>query len=304
MIDEVKAYHGSPCRDIITGKLKKGKTGYIGPGIYFSEDKEYTRRYAKKYGAGAIYEVEINMMNPLILTGDNPTKDFLTVVYGTESVYNRRKRKQSNICYIIESKDIKKFLSIGYDGVIWDFAGNKEYVLYSNDNIRIIDKEDILEESKNVETTFYRLYSEIRHFLDKLLKTPIKVEASKYLIDRGLTKQRLIKLMRDNEIIKREEKILVPGKDDVKHVQYSVKYTLKPDSFDDKIEKIFNKYFGEVEKKKINEEMDMFSCPNIVGVVSGRGKGVGSEMCDRWAGYVNDNKDKERKLFKDDNKKK
>jgi hypothetical protein len=145
--ENIKAYHGSPCKDIVTGKFKRGKTGYLGPGIYFSEDKDYTIRYAKKYVEGAIYEVEINLLNPLVLTGDNPTKDFLTAIYGTESVYLRREKKQSNICYLIESKDIKKFLSMGYDGVIWDFAGNKEYVLYDNSNITIINKEEVLQES-------------------------------------------------------------------------------------------------------------------------------------------------------------
>ena len=52
----------------------------------------------------------------------------------------------------------------------------------------------------------------------------------------------------------------------------------------------------------LNEEMNMYSCPNIIGVVAGKGKGVGSEMCDRWAKYVNDNKDKPRSLFADEDK--
>ena len=294
------AYHGSPCRDIVTGKFKKGQHGYLGPGIYFSEDQYYAKRYAKKYGSGALYTAEIVLNNPLILTDENPTKDFLTVVYGTESVYARRERKQSNSCYLIEPKDIKKFLSMGYDGVIWDFAGNKEFVLYSNENISILDKEDILEESKKEETTFYRFYSEIRKFLENILKNPIKTKPSKYLEDRKFTKERLIKLLMNNNIIKRDEKILVPGKDDVKHVQYSIKYTLKPESFNDKIEKIYKKYFGEEDGNVLNEEMDMFSCANIVGVVSGKGKGVGSEMCDRWANYVNKKKDKPRSVFADE----
>lgn len=308
--ESIKAYHGSPCMDIVTGKFKKGKTGYLGPAIYFSQEKEYTMRYAKKYGTGSIYEVEINMYNPLVLTGDNPTKDFLTVVYKTDKVFLNRERKQSNICYIIEPKDIKKFLSMGYDGVIWDFAGNKEYVLYDNSNISIIGKEDILEESKKEETTFYRFYSEVRAFLTKLLKTPIKAKPNKYLEDRGFTKTRLIKLLRDNEIIKRDEKILVPGNDDVKHVTYSVKYTLKSNAFEDKIEQIYKKYFSDNEIKEgvikqrvlrdvLTEDMSMYSCANIIGVVSGKGKGVGSEMCDRWAKYVNDNKDKKRTVLKD-----
>ena len=107
--------------------------------------------------------------------------------------------------------------------------------------------ESMLLESKKEETTFYRFYSEIRNFLSKLLKTPIKAKPNKYLTDRGFTKDRLIKVLMDNGILKRDEKIFVPGKDDVKHVTYSVKYTLKSDTFEDKIEKIHGKYFPEVQ---------------------------------------------------------
>ena len=160
--ENIKAYHGSPCGDIVTGKFKRGKHGYLGPGIYFSEDQYYAKRYAKKYGRGTLYTAEIRLNNPLVLTDENPTKDFLTVVYGTESVYLRRERKQSNSCYIIEPKDIKKFLSMGYDGVIWDFAGNKEYVLYDNSNITIINKEEVLEEGKIMKKDKYQEY--IKHF--------------------------------------------------------------------------------------------------------------------------------------------
>lgn len=139
------AYHGSPCREIVTGKFKKGKNGYLGPGIYFSEDKDYSIRYAKKFGSGSLYKVEIDLYNPLIITSDNPTEVFLTVVYGTDSVYKRRTNKQSNICYLITSSDVKKFLNKGFDGVIWDYAGNKEFVLYDNNGIHIINNEFINE---------------------------------------------------------------------------------------------------------------------------------------------------------------
>ena len=141
----VKAYHGSPCTTI--GKFKKGSHGVLGPGIYFSEEKDYTTKYAKKYGSGAIYEVEIELYKPLVLTSDNPTKDFLDFVYKTESVYRRREQKQSNINYMVETKDVKKFLSMGYDGVIWDYAGNKEYVVYDGSKITILNKDDMISES-------------------------------------------------------------------------------------------------------------------------------------------------------------
>ena len=189
--ESIKAYHGSPCKDIVTGKFKRGKTGYLGPGIYFSADKEYSRRYARKYGEGAIYEVEINLLNPLILTGNNPTKDFLTAVYKTEKIYLNRERKQSNICYLIEPKDIKKFLSLGYDGVIWDFADNKEYVLYDNSSITIINKEEVLRESieNNMEKDVKQIAKELTPYMKSLFE---------YMSKHGHTTKKAPKIILDN----------------------------------------------------------------------------------------------------------
>lgn len=189
--ESIKAFHGSPCKDIVTGKFKRGKTGYLGPGIYFSEDKEYSRRYARKYGEGAIYEVEINLLNPLVLTGDNPTKDFLTAVYKTEKVYLNRERKQSNICYLIEAKDIRRFLSLGYDGVIWDFAGNKEYVLYDNSNITIINKEEVLRESieDNMDRDVKEIGAELKPYIKSLFE---------YMSKHGHTTKQAPKIILDN----------------------------------------------------------------------------------------------------------
>jgi len=165
------------------------------------------------------------------------------------------------------------------------------------------------------ETTFYRFNSEIKSFLGKLKNKPIQAEPSKYLKDRGFTKDKLIRLLIKKGIIDRNEKILTPDKDGVKNVKYTVKYKIHVSTednnvsgkttdvtsqcFDDKIEKIYKSFFGEP-SKVLKEEMDMFSCPNIVGVVSGRGGGVGSKMCDRWAEYVNNSKDKKRTVFKDE----
>lgn len=189
--ESIKAYHGSPCGDIVTGKFKRGKHGYLGPGIYFSEDQYYAKHYAKKYGMGTLYTAEIRLNNPLVLTDENPTKDFLTAVYGTESVYLRRERKQSNSCYIIEPKDIKKFLSMGYDGVIWDFAGNKEYVLYDNSNITIINKEEVLRESieDNMDKDVKQIAQELRPYMKSLFD---------YMSKHGHTTKKSPKIILDN----------------------------------------------------------------------------------------------------------
>lgn len=144
------AYHGSPSGDIVTGKFKKGKRGYMGPGIYFSKDIDYAKHYAKQMGSGTLYTVRISLDNPLVLTSANPTEEMLTQLYGSPVIYKRRAMKQSMDTYIIESKDIKKLFSLGYDGVIWKYAGNEEYVLYDNSQIEILEKNEVgMNESKS-----------------------------------------------------------------------------------------------------------------------------------------------------------
>lgn len=144
-VDELTAYHGSPSDSITTGKFKKGKHGYLGPGIYFTDTMDKARHYARKYdGNGTIYTVEITLNNPLELNSDNQTREFLYKVYGTDSVYRRRANRQSFDTYIITSNDIKKLYSLGYDGVKYTFAGETDYVIYDNSQIKIIDKQSVI----------------------------------------------------------------------------------------------------------------------------------------------------------------
>lgn len=124
--------------------------------------------------------------------------------------------------------------------------------------------------TKKEETTFYRFYSEIKAFLNKLLNKPIKAEPSKYLLDRGFTKDRLIRLFMNEGILKRNERIMVPGKDDVKNVQYNVKYTLinpmfgsNSETFENKLEKIHKKYFG---SEKLDESVRLLEYMNLNSV--------------------------------------
>lgn len=143
-IDELTAYHGSPSGSIVTGKFKKGKNGYLGPGIYFTDTTDRARHYARKYdGKGTIYTVEIILNKPLELTSDNQTREFLLKVYGTDSVYRRRSSKQAFDTHIITSKDINKLYSLGYDGVKYTFSGETDYVVYDNSQIKIINKKNI-----------------------------------------------------------------------------------------------------------------------------------------------------------------
>lgn len=106
------------------------------------------------------------------------------------------------------------------------------------------------------ETTYYRFLSEVRAFLAKLIKEPIKAEPSKYLKDRDFTKSKLIKDLMSRDVLERHEKILDSTNSDEKTAKYVVKYKVKKKDFEKRIHKIYIKYFekNEPDKENINED--------------------------------------------------
>lgn len=113
---------------------------------------------------------------------------------------------------------------------------------------------------KEKETTYYRFLSEVRAFLAKIMKEPIKAEPSKYLKDRDFTKSKLIKELMSRDILERHEKILDSTNSEEKTAKYVVKYKVKKKNFEDKVYKIYIKYFEKNEpdkeenKEKLNED--------------------------------------------------
>lgn len=109
--------------------------------------------------------------------------------------------------------------------------------------------------AQELETTYYRFLSEVKAFLSKLIKNPIKAEPNKYLKDRKFTKTKLINVLIKKDVLERHEKILDSTNSDEKEAKYVVKYKVKKKDFENKIHKIYIKYFEEnlPEKKDINE---------------------------------------------------
>lgn len=108
-----------------------------------------------------------------------------------------------------------------------------------------------------LETTSYRFLSEVRAFLAKLIKNPIGAEPSKYLKDRNFNKTRLINVLRDRGVIERHEKILDSTNSDEEKAKYVVKYKVRKKDFENKINKIYIKYFEKnlPEKKSVDESV-------------------------------------------------
>ena len=115
------------------------------------------------------------------------------------------------------------------------------------------DISGILRESEEKdEVTYYRFLSEVKAFLAKLMSKPIDAKPSKYLIDRGVTKEKLIRDLRNKGVLERHEKILDSTNSDKKKATYTVKYKVRKKNFEDRIHWLYAKYF----EKNVNESVD------------------------------------------------
>ena len=130
-------YHGSNAYEEIH-VFRRGKSGYLGGGIYLTDSEDYARRYADKNGyKGRIYNVYANAENPLVVTTDTPAKEILHTIYRTDSVYNRRIAKQANEASIITSADIKKLRDAGYDAIVWEYGNSTEVSVFEANQIKL-----------------------------------------------------------------------------------------------------------------------------------------------------------------------
>lgn len=135
-------YHGSNEYSEIT-VFKKGKTGYLGGGIYLTTDKQYAQRYANKNGyEGRIYEAYLNVSNPLTVTTVDPAREILHAVYGSDRVYNNRTANQGSAMHLITSADINKLQTKGYDGIVWNYGGSKEISVFDSNQIKLVSNQN------------------------------------------------------------------------------------------------------------------------------------------------------------------
>ena len=133
-------YHGTTVFGYIT-KFKRGKKGWLGPGIYLTSKRADAQRYADAMGEGngRLYELYANITKPLVVTDGNPVPGILKAAYGRDSVYKSRSEKQANDPSIVTQADINKLRAKGYDGIVWDYGGNKEVSVFSPEQIKLVD---------------------------------------------------------------------------------------------------------------------------------------------------------------------
>lgn len=135
-------YHGTTAYGEFT-KFRRGRSGWLGPGIYLTSDLSYAERYANSMGEGNghLYKLYANAINPLVVHDGNPVPEILFAAYGRNSVYKNRSAKQSNDATIITTADIKKLREKGYDGIRWDFGKSTELSVFSPEQIKNVSNE-------------------------------------------------------------------------------------------------------------------------------------------------------------------
>ena len=125
-----------------------------------------------------------------------------------------------------------------------------------------------------METTFYRFYSEIRGFLSKLISEPIKAEPSKYLKDRNFGKTKLINILINRGIVERHETIKDQTNSDAKKPTYVVRYKVQKKDFETKVHRIYSKYLEKNLTEKKENGMDEAASCGGVGGANGMGYDV------------------------------
>ena len=133
-------YHGSSSYERFN-VFKKGKAGYLGPGIYLTDQEWYAEGYTKRYGdSGQMYALYARIENPLRVVGLDPAKEIIEAAYGSRaaSVYRRRQESNENETRWVTQADINKLKAMGYDGIIWgtEKSSTREYMVFSPEQIK------------------------------------------------------------------------------------------------------------------------------------------------------------------------
>jgi hypothetical protein len=143
---DLTLYHGTPTNfeEFNTGKFGQHDGGYLGRGIYFTNDYSYAESYTTNNGEnnGYVLTAKIQVKNPYIVT---------------DMIYSTRPLAFNSLLGTHNSTETtKKLKDMGYDSVILKYDSTDTYdrdeelqdefieiCVFDTDNIEIIDKEII-----------------------------------------------------------------------------------------------------------------------------------------------------------------
>ena len=107
---------------------------------------------------------------------------------------------------------------------------------------------NLLTNDTNEEVTFYEFVLNVKQFLKDLLKKPVLAEPSDIFKSKGISKDELIKKMKDINLIQSEEKInevpvdeSTPSKLVAKHY---IKYKIPRSRFSDKVKQLYKDFIS------------------------------------------------------------
>ena len=153
--------------------------------------------------------------------------------------------------------------------VVDGLASGKYKVTFDNEirRVSVIDEsrivyinEDTARDLKNaMKMTKYKFYSNVKKFLHDLLVDPVNADVPMLLKMYGYTRNSMLKLLIDNKIVVKKQKIVDKGKDGepmtpvmrVKYEKVPDDYSVPKKNFLNKLERL---YIREFEKNTINEE--------------------------------------------------
>lgn len=153
--------------------------------------------------------------------------------------------------------------------VVDGLASGKYKVTFDNEirRVSVIDEsrivyinEDTARDLKNaMKMTKYKFYSNVKKFLHDLLVDPVNADVPMLLKMYGYTRNSMLKLLIDNKIVIKKQKIVDKGKDGkpmapvmrVKYEKVPDDYSVPKKNFLNKLERL---YIREFEKNTINEE--------------------------------------------------
>lgn len=137
---KTEAYHGTTEYDTIKS-FKKGKSGYLGPGIYLALNRDQAQQYADKMGPGngTVYNLRVKANKPFVAKTNDPAREILKEIYGSDKEYEKRSANRSMATMWIQAGDIKKLQKAGYDSVKWDFGKYPELMVFDPSQVKSSD---------------------------------------------------------------------------------------------------------------------------------------------------------------------
>ena len=207
-------YHGTDAYKEFN-VFKRGKTGYLGPGIYLTDRENIAQGYANKNGyEGRIYALYARIENPLFVRDmADPGREILEAAYGKKDTYEKRLAKQSLATHIITKADLNKLQAKGYDGIIWANDRNPvtEYMVFDPTQIKSATDNVGTFDPDNPDIRYSRRDEapdgvSIREFLGNMKPTDRMTETEKLLLKRY--QENLRTLEEKEKLVAEQEEII------------------------------------------------------------------------------------------------